>query len=337
MWIVSTAKTEPELAGVSVVDLVDTLTLWMFRGLSSKALSARLSALAGAHVPSVRVTRKLKNCGELLWYKVFIAYCFKHKLSMAQANVLLSKWDLPDSFILGYMLLKRKTASWIKRSVQDQECLDPAAVRKRIDAYVEHLSPWLGRFVNAKLRFIAMTQRVGLTTKDLGNDLWVEALKSFALTYPVFESQLHAINVLKRTMHNSGINLIKHYTRKKNSGTLQEGGMNVSRIRDIADAYALEAEVPSIDAIVDVRRVTDYYCGRKKAMLDALSGKFLRAFSTWLNSNGRPDNDELYDKLAPEKYFKLVVAWLGVRIERAQAFIRVVQRKLAPYNSPMVA
>ena len=263
MWIVSAAKAEPELAGVSVVDLVDCLTLWMFRGLSSKALSARLSALSRCKVSSTRVTRRLKDSGDLLGYKVFLAYCIKHKLSTAEANALLTEWKLPDSFILGIMLLRRKTMSWIRKQVTEHECLTFPEANERIERYVRDLQPWLGRFVGAKLRFIATTQRVGLTRFDLYNDLWIEAIKGYTLTYPAFASELHAINVMKRTMHNGGINLIQHYTRKKNSGVIKENGMNISRLTDIAHEYALQAEPVDLDVALDVQKVLTYYQGRK--------------------------------------------------------------------------
>ena len=64
---------------------------------------------------------------------------------------------------------------------------------------------------------------------------------------------------------------------------------------------------------------------------------FISGFSKWLNARGKADNDELHDRLKPEQYFKLVVEWLGVRIDRAQAFIQTVQRKLAVYGTAVPA
>lgn len=328
MWIVQVAKEVPELQQASPQALINLVNRWMFRTLSCSRLSVELTKLAGCRVKSLHLTFKLKEHPSFFDYKIWLAYTVKTRLDEAEAMRLLRKWKLPLSFVYG---LRDSSIRQVKMQIRDYECEDLYTARNRLDSYIAELAPWLGKFVYRKLRFIETVQRVGKTVQDLQHDLIIEGLRGYYSMYPLYSTHLHAMNTLKRIMHNCGINLIKHYTRQRVSGTIHANGSNQARLVDMHICQLQIEPAENQDKVLDVRSVMHKYKGRKRIVLEALCGKYNEQFSAWLLTQGKRPNDELFDRVKLDTYVRLLARWLHVKYAAIVKFIDRVKASLLPW------
>ena len=328
-WVLSAAKTVPALSQVNNIKLVALANKWMFRCIDGKQLSAALTKLAGENVKSLHLVRVLKDNPSFFDYKVWLSFVLQNKFSSAQARSLLRKWKLPVSFMAG-LRVPSLVLSQIRCKLKGYECHALPEARKHLSDRLGSVSSWLGKFVWKKLRFIEEVQRVGKTRADLEQDLVLESLRGYSLAYPLFQSALHAVNTIKRIMHNCGINLIKHYTRLKVSGTIREADSNSARLVEL-DKVSI-GESYCNDAFLDVCRIRNKYKGRKRLVVDMLCGKFHTKFSEWLVSIGKRSNDELFERVSLQTYLRLVSKWLRVKYSAVCKFVERIRMQLAEYQ-----
>ncbi len=314
-------KAEPALNDVGDSLLYNAIVQWMFRGTSSRAFGARLSKLSGTHVKAPVVTEALMRSHYLLRYKVYLLGGGK----MPRSSCGLPKTDRIDAFTslspLSRQLVKRL------RNKYGYECY--ADVCEQRDRCTEQLMTWCAKFVYRKMRFVSVNQRLGKGLDDLQHDLLLKAVQAYGLSYPIFHSELHAVNVMKRTAHNIGINIIKHSTRKKVSGTMVENGANVSRIVSIEDALEEAAPEQNPDLRIDISTVVDKYKGKRRTFLLLLAGAYSKEFSKWL----KRDNDEYIDRVPASTYIRRCLEWLGVSLDAGLRFLNKIRMELSGYEA----
>ena len=85
-----------------------------------------------------------------------------------------------------------------------------------------HLKAHIGKFISKKLIFL--TRSYGLSRDEIHMHLLHSALFALRKQYPVYESELHALNICKTAIHNSGMGLIEFWTRDKRNALLKENG-----------------------------------------------------------------------------------------------------------------
>lgn len=94
----------------------------------------------------------------------------------------------------------------------------PATIGQMVNlvGYVnKEVEDFTSKFVYRKLRFIAESN--GSEEKDLRNTLLYKATYAIYRQYPRFKSRLHAVNIAKQTIHNTGINMILEATSESRS------------------------------------------------------------------------------------------------------------------------
>lgn len=84
------------------------------------------------------------------------------------------------------------------------------------------LKTHIGKFVSKKLIFLVRSY--GLTREEITGHLQHSALFALRKQYPVYQSELHAVNICKTAIHNSGMGLIEYWTRNKRNALLKENG-----------------------------------------------------------------------------------------------------------------
>lgn len=77
----------------------------------------------------------------------------------------------------------------------------------------KEITTYMGKLISKKMIFL--TRSYGVTRDQLQNSLIDASLYALHKQYPRFESELHAQNVVKQTIHNTAMNLIKYHTRDK--------------------------------------------------------------------------------------------------------------------------
>ena len=101
----------------------------------------------------------------------------------------------------------------------------PEETNKIIEDVIVHnqkVSVFIRRFAYRKLRFIA--QYNGTTLEDIFAELQQAGIRALLHKMPRYDTTLHAINHVKRSIHNHGINMIKAATRAKSAGIRQTSG-----------------------------------------------------------------------------------------------------------------
>ncbi len=74
---------------------------------------------------------------------------------------------------------------------------------------------YMGRFISKKMQFL-ISGSYGISRHDIETELIEAALFALSKKYPYYESELHYVNTMKAAIAHKGIDVINHYTRKKN-------------------------------------------------------------------------------------------------------------------------
>ena len=80
-------------------------------------------------------------------------------------------------------------------------------------AFVQSIEVWIKKFAYRKLRFVATSNNFSLD--DIVNDLRIKAVSSYYQIYPKAQSLAHHQNMVKRSIHHDGMNIITDNTSKK--------------------------------------------------------------------------------------------------------------------------
>lgn len=189
----------------------------------------------------------------------------------------------------------------------------------------EVLDKWIAKFVAKKMAFLV--QSYGLARHDLEADLKAHALHALHKAYPFFETELHAINTVKRAVHNKGIDLIKQHTRKRNQRLIQHQD-GVFEAVNVPITDEIEAPTPFAERYRDERQALDMI----RWSMDKTSFQFITLargdydadFSRFLGV----DNTEQAEANYP-RYLNQVSAFLGLSKERAQQILGNLRKAIS--------
>lgn len=152
----------------------------------------------------------LKNC------KLYAhAYAVNRRLGLATspAKFAISSEDVS--------LLKGLDLSHIKPGYKAYSVFDFDNLEGAILTSSE-LKNYIGKFISKKLIFLARSY--GLSREEIHGHLLHSALFALRKQYPVYETELHATNICKTAIHNSGMGLIEYWTRNKRNALFEENG-----------------------------------------------------------------------------------------------------------------
>jgi hypothetical protein len=327
---------DPRLVDVSDVDLYNTAVTYLFRGYNYRSLGSRLTKLAGFR-PNVRaITEQLAASGYVIKnYKLWLFYVVKNKLDQKEGLAIGTKWGVNRADMLAFRHIDRTALAQLRRLAVKYPALTLEAFDKHTVSILHGIKRWNAMFTNKKLRFIATSQNIAMT--DLQSDLACYGIQGLMNMYPCVDSKLHAINIVKRVMHNQGINMIHHYTSQKIGRLLKdEKGAFSARVVGLDDIQMnyLEYDTGNVDLRADVGRVFSRYTGRKLRFLELLAGAYCDEFTNWLATNGHKvsTNESLHEKLKKDSYIKLCLDFLNVSVEKGMRFVEQLREQFAPYK-----
>lgn len=334
---------EPALAKVNDRVLWNNLVMWLFRGTNYLSLHARFKKLCGGKVDTLAVTQAISSKGRIVReYKLWLFYVVKKQMPYKEAVALAKEWGVHEGDVTSFALCCQKTTMlYLRQLGRKYAALTSDKFGRICGDIVTAVRTTAKKFVYVKMRFVDRHQRTGLTLEDFENETIEQGLQKLMLQYPLIQSKLHAINIVKHIVRNHGLNMIQKFTRQKNSALVAAEGTQ-SRVLDISNLPVdMQPEAPSVretsDLYLDYKHVMYKYRDKRRTLLALLSGLYHKGFSDWLSSKGIAyANDELIDRVQPKRYLKLAREWLGVSDDAVTKFLNAVRNLFAPYQARAV-
>ncbi len=313
--------------------------MYLFRGLNYKAFAARLQKLCVVgHKPNIRaITEAIAQNGSVLRnLKVWIFYVVKNRVDYRKANTLAEQWSIPAQDVLEFSNINRTTLAYLRKLSRQFKALTLERLDQSVVTIVHDIRDWLGKFVSRKLRFVIQSQ--GLHRHDVENELLYKGVQGLYAMYPCVQTSLHAKNVVKRVIHNQGINMIHHFTTQKVGRLLRDAtGTFSARVIALDGAQLANAVAPNTtsDLALDLARSMRGFKPKQRSFVELLCGAYSKEFTDWLVSVGGysvDTNEELLDRLKPKRYIDLALRWLGIDAEAGARFLQHLQTLFTPYR-----
>lgn len=188
------------------------------------------------------------------------------------------------------------------------------------------LKDYIGRYISKKMTFLIKSY--GVSRHDLEFELLVAALFALHKKYPYYESSLHAINTVKSTIIHKGIDLINHYTRKKNQRLKQNSDGTFEAVNvDCAVLQMLEApqefDLRYKDERSSLRSLQDRMNDKGALFISLARGDFNSDFSDYLGMNNVECAERNYSV-----YLKKIHRYLNVDESQSEKFFAKLRKQL---------
>jgi hypothetical protein len=206
-------------------------------------------------------------------------------------------------------LLKKIDLSHLGSKYQALSLSEYQSLEARVTGSRE-LSVYIGKFISKKLIFL--TRSYGVTREEIHSLLLFSAIFAMRLKYPKFETELHALNICKTTIHNTGIGLIEYWTRDKRQALISEGGgfqaVHVSLEHINTLSVMPEHADESKQAVEVLRSVKKGLPVKERRLLSLASGEHDTGFSLYLGA----DNSDLAEEWPFPRYIAQVYSYLRI-------------------------
>lgn len=190
----------------------------------------------------------------------------------------------------------------------------------------EDLQTFTGKFVSKKMMFLIRSY--GLTREDIYSDMQNAALYAIRKQYPDFKSELHVLNICKRTIHNAGIGLIEFWTRDKRQALILDQGVHqavnvpLSAIPDVAVSPEHENELRlNIQSLV---ALAPEMKPRAREFVQAAAGLYDPGFTLYIGV----DNREAVEHWEYSRYLASLREYLKVNEEQTKKLFSNLKRRL---------
>lgn len=330
---------EPALNAVNDKVLWNQLIMWLFRGIKHQSLHAKFKKLCGKQVNTLAVTQAITSKGAIIrQYKLWLFFVVKKQMGYEEAAALAEQWGVHGEDVASFSTCcQRTTLVYLRQLGRKYAALTSDKFGRICEEIVLAVRDTARKFVYVKMRFIDRHQRTGLTLEDMESETIEHGLQKLMLQYPVIQSKLHAINIVKHVVRNHGLNLIQKYTRIKNNVMVAADGAQ-TRVLDVNNLPSeMQLAAPpsreTSDLYLDYKWLVHKFKDKRRTLLALLSGLYHRGFSAWLSTQGvQYPNDEFIDRTSPKRYLKMVKQWLAVPEEAFDAFMATVRTTFAPYQ-----
>jgi hypothetical protein len=187
------------------------------------------------------------------------------------------------------------------------------------------LKNYIGKFISKKLIFL---RSYGLAREEIHSHLLHASIFAMRKHYPAFESDLHALNICKTSIHNSGMCLIEYWTRAKRQALLKENGTfqsvhvpfdslhNVGVAPEHEDEFRLN--IQSLVALTPTMSV------KQQSFLSAAAGIYDPGFSMYLGH----DNSDLVDSWGYDRYLSQLRSYFCVSEEQTKKLLGNLRTKI---------
>ncbi|QJT71076.1 hypothetical protein GR11A_00038 [Vibrio phage vB_VcorM_GR11A] len=315
-----------------------------------------LRKVYGAESRVIDFQRDLSNTGYIIKnLKLFLVYHYNSKLfgvSQLLKPAKLFGLKVEDAKLIN--LLREDTDALTKLDKLCKKLEKPLTVKEMDSLLISvnsKLFTYTSKFAGRKLRFATLGSH--LRIDDIASELRLLGMQGLLKAYPQMDSELHALNIAKRTIHNQGINMIHHFTSQGRCSLVREDDGTFSSLKvslDVFDessgptecsvAVSLDGSTVSAgDATSDLsmtyKRLIKAHKGSKKKFIKLLAGHYSPSFSRWLTKNSTyiEQNDELFDRLqrrgSLSRYINLVSDYLGMSRSDSTRFLTELKEGLA--------
>lgn len=337
-----------ELTGIAQRRCCSAVIGYLFRAKNLRALVQTLSNETGQR-QSIKVA-VFQNGYLLKNVKLWLFYCYRHKIASnsiflgEEAAVAASKFEILSEDIVLLDIIDQETDKVLRRYARKYKALTLEKLDATLVRIFQEIRTWCHKFIFRKLRFVMTSQ--SMTVHDIEYELIGKGIQGLMQMYPLVESFLHAVNIIKRTLHNHGINIITSYTHQKRArvlkgadSTFYSNTVSYDAIQSVVDATNSEfIEGPRNDDLkMDVENLCKKLPHKKRYCVRLLSGYECPLFTDWLRSLGKIRNNagsnaELQERLPALDYMRLIFEYLKVPFEKGMAFIRRLKDLFDPYR-----
>lgn len=309
---------------------------YVFRCLSVEGLKSELSSKAKLRNSSnfSEFREELTASGYVFKnVKLWIFYLLKIKASRITLHNAADFDVLPHDLVL-FDLISYKTRNTIKKWSKTYKALSLRRMDENLCKIEIETSIWIKKFVYRKLRFIAESQ--GMDLMDIERELWLKGMIGLFMMYPKVESSLHALNIVKRVMHNHGMNLIKQYTHIKRARLIRD--VSGAFINNSVDFALLDLETEddgSADLRIDLHRIVQSATTEERSLLSLLCGvgKEDTDFYAYLNNIGiKSEPDTLMNRIGLWGFLRHAARFLVMTFNDVVKFIKTLQWQLRDYR-----
>jgi hypothetical protein len=328
---------DPNLKVIDRKAVYNASIMYLFRGFNYRSYAARLQKLQqnGTKVDARAITEAIGRNGYLIKnLKLWIFWTVKNRLDVNEAHTVAKQWGILKLDRQALAQISPQTLTYLKSLCHKFKALSLENFERHLVNIDEETRVWLGKFVSRKLRFIYESQ--GLKRTDIEQELRYKGIQGLYMMYPCVQSALHAQNVVKRTIHNNGINMIYKATTMKAGRLVRDAsGTFQSRVIALDEAQLSSQAAPETrtDYQLDFQRLLERYSGKRLKFIELMSGHYCEWFSHWLIDKGHKlDNDEVFDKVQTGVYAKLVADYLGVNLKTVAKFIDEIKSALMHYT-----
>jgi len=287
-------------------DNAPVLFAYLFGRINKFAMRRELGRENAKHIWSL-----VSNDGYLLMNCKLFAYAHhynvKHKLPAPSP----AKFDIDRADVRA---LRNLDLSHTKFKYPAMDLHTYTELESRVTASRE-LATYIGKFISRKLIFL---RSYGLTREEMHSLLIYSSIFALRLKYPRFESELHAMNVCKTTIHNTGMSLIEYWTREKRQALIKEGDtfqavhVSIDNVHDLATHPEHEDENRlNLQVLTHIKGTLS---PKENRLLRLASGEHDAGFSMFLGQ----DNSQVADDWAFPRYLAQVCGYLKISPDEGQ-------------------
>lgn len=327
--------------------LVDATIRYAFRTINAKDYEATFRAVTEHKIRLIELRRSLLSDGYVMKnLKMYLYYAHTNRRTDLKDVEKAFRVKLRDRHLYKTLLpetrrqldeFKRKGFKAMTLYGFDESCV--LALKK--------VKNFTRKFVNRKMKFIMTSD--SQETHDIAAHLEMNGLQALMLYYPAFETMEHLINIMKRTIHNTGINYIeKHTSAKRGRLSRDAAGVFTAKVVPL-HSVAVEKELSTIEngTLIDgsredtfslrmtVEKLLAKFSDKRQQFLQLMMGHYSEEFSRYLREAGLStlDNDLLWERAQDlEEYIQHTLDFLGVSYSTGDKFVSHLRKVLADFH-----
>lgn len=301
--------------------VLQTVLLFMFRGLDTKGMNKVFTEHLIGDKKNFRL--QLNGNGYTFKIKAFIYYCVTKGVQRGKRLEKIRRMfgvKTEDLSLLKYANRNKKLSALLRRYINRlrYSAFTLRSFRALISEQYEDLKAYAMRYVRKKMDFGLMKS----IKDDITHDLLAQGMQAAMVMYPCYKCKLHAINIIKQCIHNTGVNIIEWHTTKGRATLIRNKDGTFSSNKVSLDALVAEGRTlspgatdsygnqilgmparaqESVENKLSVDQVLSSVSGRRKRFLLLLQGAVDKKFTRWLHEEKRIDrgldNEDHYEKL----------------------------------------
>lgn len=342
---------------------VEAVLLYMFRGINAKDLNAALDGLCG-NKKAFRIA--LRDSGYLFKVKMLLFYCAANGIKSSrdpQVGKLLNKFMVhgEDAKLIQFVNKTDTLRLLLRAHAKKYTVMTLQQFRHMLGGVSNEVEVSAIKYARKKMTFISRSN--GFDIHDLSTELLCNSIQAVMSMYPCIESPLHAQNIMKREIHNSGVNAILHYTTQSRGTLVREKDGTFTSLKVSYDSlvkerylYAVndvgadssgmssmqfgEESDPTRDVVSDTIAATQLLAahkGKKQKLLYLMTGEVNARFTRYLRKNKLvrvdKDNEDFFHVLSKkdggmDTYIEHAMDFLNIEHRKGQRFLKRLRTNL---------